>query len=675
LAHQPKHAAALSLLGSLTYQTGRLQESEGVLRQAIEAKPDEASHYFNLGAVLLAQGRLEEAVAASREALRLGQNGPGLFCNLGLALLHLGRLDEAIECFDQAVAVWPDSADLRFHLGNALLGKGRLQQAAESFHLALAIKPNCPDALTNLGTVLERMGHLDEAVKFFRQAISVMPRHAAALNNLGKALRELGKLDEALDCFQAALASKPDYPALVNLGNVYRDHGRLDEAIVAFRQALAIMPDSSLVRSALLYALPFQPDCDAATIYAEHCLWNQRHALPLRAAIQPHRNDRNPERPLRIGYVSPYFCAHPVGRLLLPLLENHDRRDFETYCYSGVQHADEFANRLRACSACWRATSGLSDAQTADLIRQDGVDILVDLALHMAGTRLLVFARKPSPVQVTYLGYCGTTGLDAIDYRITDPYLDPPESIPLPGATMDGRGEVRRQTYYSERSMYLPHTYWCYQAPAGAPEPGPPSAVAAGHVTFGCLNNFCKVSRPAMSAWCRLLRDVPDSRLLLHSLEGSHRQRVHDFLAGEGIDPRRLGFVGSQPMRTYLDTYRGIDIALDPFPYNGGTTTCDALWMGVPVVSLAGRTAVGRAGLSLLSNVGLPELVAHTEEEYVETAADLASDLPRLAELRSTLRQRMLASPLMDAPAFARDMEAAYRQMWRAWCTGETGII
>jgi predicted O-linked N-acetylglucosamine transferase (SPINDLY family) len=298
---------------------------------------------------------------------------------------------------------------------------------------------------------------------------------------------------------------------------------------------------------------------------------------------------------------------------------------------------------------------GLSDTEAADLIRQDRIDVLVDLTMHMAQNRLLIFARKPAPVQVTYLAYCSTTGLETIDYRLSDPYLDPL-----------GQDE----SCYSEQTLRLPQTYWCYQMDLPIPEAGPLPAAAAGHITFGCLNNFCKVSEPALAVWTRLLRAMPNSQLLLHAHEGSHRQRLQQRMEREGIESSRVRFVGFKPAEEYFDLYRQIDIALDTFPYGGGTTTCDALWMGVPVVSLVGKTAVGRGGLSILSNVGLPELAARSEDEYVRIASDLASDLPRLSDLRSTLRQRMGQSPLMDAPRFARNMEAAYRQMWRGWCAG-----
>jgi predicted O-linked N-acetylglucosamine transferase (SPINDLY family) len=300
----------------------------------------------------------------------------------------------------------------------------------------------------------------------------------------------------------------------------------------------------------------------------------------------------------------------------------------------------------------------MSDEKVAQIIRQDQIDILVDLTMHMAHNRMLVFARKPAPIQVTYLPYCGTTGLRTIDFRFTDPYLEPQE---------------QHDEYYSERSVRLPETYWCYRPLVQTPQVDALPALQRGYVTFGCLNNFCKVTAPTLDAWRRLMKEVPESRLLVHAKRGSHRDRVRDFLAQERIGPHRLTFVEKVPMAQYFSTYQQMDIALDPFPYGGGTTTCDALWMGVPVVSLAGNTGVGRGALSILSNIGLAELVAGTEDEYVQIAVRLARDLPRLGNLRTTLRERMQKSPLTDAPRLTRYIEAAYRDMWRQWCLCANG--
>jgi predicted O-linked N-acetylglucosamine transferase (SPINDLY family) len=399
----------------------------------------------------------------------------------------------------------------------------------------------------------------------------------------------------------------------------------------------------------------FCAEYSAEEIYAEHRRWSQRYAVPLAAATAPHTNDRASERRLRVGYVSPNFGLHPVGRFILPLLEAHDHGGFEIFCYSSTPGGDAITTACRAHADVWRETRSLTDAQLADAVREDRIDILVDLTMHLEGSRLLVFARRPAPVQIAYLAYCSTTGLEAIPYRFSDPYLDPPD---------------RKLPFYSEETVWLPETYWCYRPVPGCPAVGPLPALAAGHITFGCLNSFCKVTDRTLAAWCRLLTAVGDARLLLHAPAGANRDRVRQFVAEQGVAPERLGFVDVLPLEQYLAVYAQIDVALDPFPYGGGTTTCDALWMGVPVVSLAGATAVGRGGVSILSNLKLPELVASGETQYVEIATALAGDLGRLGELRATLRRRMEQSPLTDEMRFARHVEAAYRALWRRWGAG-----
>jgi len=341
-----------------------------------------------------------------------------------------------------------------------------------------------------------------------------------------------------------------------------------------------------------------------------------------------------------------------VSVFLLPLLEAHDRRQVEVVAYASVTLADEVTERCRAKVDVWRDVLALSDAELARRIRDDRVDILVDLSMHMNGTRIMALADKPAPVQITYLAYCSTTGLATMDYRIGDPYLDPPGT----------------EGFYTEATCRLPQTYWCYRPLEETPSVNELPARVAGRVTFGSLNNFSKVTPATLETWAQLLAAVPRSRLLLHAQSGSHRQSVCEVLAAAGVGAERVEFVPLVPQAEYFRHYHRVDIGLDPFPYGGGTTTCDALWMGVPVVTLAGSTAVGRAGVSLLSNVGLRELIAGDRRQYVQIAALLAADLPRLAELRATLRQRMQGSPLMDAPAFARQVEALYRRVWQQWC-------
>ncbi len=659
LTQQPGHADALHFLGVIAHQTGRHDTAVDLIRQAIALKPNYPEAYSNLGSALREKRQLAEATAACRQAIVLKADFFDAYYNLGHALRDQGQMDEAIAAWRQAIALEPGHPEAHNNLGGALRDRGQLDEAIAAWRQAIALEPGHPEAHNNLGGALRDRGQLDEAIAACRQAIALKPSFPEAHSNLGNALQEKGQLDEAVAAHRQVTVLSPSYAeGHNNLGIALKEKGLLDEAIAAFRQAIALKPNYVEAHSNLVYTLHFHPAYVAQALAAEHRCWNLRHAAPLKKFIRPHRNDRSPDRRLRIGYVSPDFREHPVGRFLLPLLAQHDHQRFEVVCYAQVPVPDAITQRLRSYTDGWRSIMGLSDIQAADLIRRDGIDILVDLTMHMGHNRMLLFARKPAPVQVTYLAYCSTTGLETIDYRLSDPYLDPPGGD---------------ESFYSEQTIRLPETYWCYQPSIAAAEAGPLPLLESAHITFGCLNNFAKVSEPALATWAALLRAIPNSQLLLHAHEGSHRQRLLARLEREGIKGKRVEFAGFMPAEKYFDLYRRIDIALDTFPYGGGTTTCDALWMGVPVVSLAGQTAVGRGGLSILSNVGLPELVARSPEQYVEIAAGLAGDLPRLSRLRGTLRERMARSPLMDGARFARHVEAAYRAMWRKWCAKEGG--
>jgi predicted O-linked N-acetylglucosamine transferase (SPINDLY family) len=694
LAYQPKHAEALHHLGMIAHQMGRNDIAVDLIRRAIALRPDYAEAHSNLGNALRANGQLDEAIAAYRHAIILNPNLPEAHSNLGNVLSAKGQLNEAIAAYRQAVALRPSHAEGHGNLGNALKDSGQLDEAIAAYRQAIALRPEYAEAHNNLGNALTAKGQLDEAIAAYRQAISMRPGYAEAHNNLGNALTAKEQLDEAIAAYRQAIALRPGYAeahnnlgntltakgqldeaiaafrqaialrpgfaeAHSNLGNALTGEGQLDEAIAACRQAIALNPNLPEAHSKLVFTLHFHWAYDAESIAEEHRRWNRQYAEPLRKFIQPHTNNRDPDRRLRIGYVSPDFRKHPVGLFLLPLFRHHDKNQVEVFGYSQAALQDEMTHRLRCCADAWRNITGVSDDQVAKQIREDQIDILVDLTMHTAGNRLLVFARKPAPVQVTYLAYCSTTGLDTIDYRLSDPYLDGPGGD---------------ESFYSEKTIRLPETYWCYQPVVDPPQVGPLPALERGVVTFGCLNSFCKVGEPVLQSWAEILQAVPNSRLLLSAHQGGHRQRVQRRMEQDGIDPNRVQFTDFMPFERYFDLYQGIDIALDSFPYGGGTTTCDALWMGVPVVSLVGTTAVGRGGLSILSNIGVPELVARSKEEYVRLASELANDLPRLSDLRSTLRQRMEQSPLMDGPRFARNIEVAYRQMWRTWCeTVSTG--
>jgi len=565
-----------------------------------------------------------------------------------------GRSTQAEEIYRQILAQRPDHAQ-SLHLLGMLAGQtGRMDMAIELIRRAIAICSTNAACHSDLGNALREAGQLDASIASCRQAIQLKPDYAIAHNNLANALRDVGQLDAAIASYRQAIRFKPDFGvAHNNLSFALQSAGQLDEAIAVCRQILQLKPGLADVHSSLLCTLQFHPGYDARMVYEEHRLWNAQHAEPLKKFIGPHTNNRDPSRRLRIGYVSADFREHVVGWNLLPLLREHDRQQVEIFCYAGVARPDALTGQLQRHADVWRSILDVPDAQAADLIRQDRIDILVDLSIHTAKNRLLVFARKPAPVQVTYLGYCASTGMEATDYRLSDPYMDPPDSD---------------LSIYSEQTIRLPETYWCYQPGGPTPDVSPLPALAAGNITFGCLNNFVKVSAPAMDLWAEILRQVHRSRLIIHSAPGVGLDAVKKRFADHGVSSDRLEFVSSQPWKQYIHTYNRIDISLDPFPWGGGITTCDAIWMGVPVVSLVGSTAVGRGGSSILANLKLPELAACLPQQYVQIAVDLVNDPLRLAELRRTLRGRMQASPLMDAPLFARNIESAYRQMWHTWC-------
>ncbi len=565
-----------------------------------------------------------------------------------------GRLAEAERGYRAILHRNPEHADSLNLLGVIALQTGNIDAALALVERAVALRPDAPVCRNNLGQILERLGRDDEAAQCYEAAIELDSKYAEAHNNLGLIRQRQDRLDEAEALYQRAVELDRSYAEPhVNLGNLLKDRGELDAAIASQRRAALLRPDLAALGSNLLLTLHYHPGCSPADLYREHRAWAERHAAPLAATRRPHANVAEPERRLRVGYVSPDYREHPVARFIVPLFREHDRREVEVYAYSDVARPDEATGLVRRHVDRWRDVATLTDDRLADVVREDAIDILVDLAAHSGHNRLLTFARKPAPVQVTYLAYCSTTGVDAIDYRVTDRFLDPP-------------GEA---SHYTEASLRLPGCYWCYSAPPLPDSKLPACERWAGRPTFGCLNNFAKITDVTLELWARLLTRVPEAGLLVYARTGAHRARVLRALRSARIDESRAEFVGRQRLEDYLETYRRIDVGLDPFPYGGGTTTCDALWMGVPVVSLAGRTAVSRAGSTLLAHVGLERLIARTEEEYVECAAELIRAPGELAALRRELRGRLESSAVMDAPRFARDFESLLRKAWRDWCS------
>jgi predicted O-linked N-acetylglucosamine transferase (SPINDLY family) len=657
LAQAPDHADALHLLGVLALQGGQAELAIDLIDRAVAIEPLAADYHVHLGEAYRRLERWDEAVVRLRRSVELRPDDATVYNNLGVTLDQAGRPDEAIAAYQRALAIAPDDAWAHANLGNAWNSQGRLDEALAAYQHALRLDPGLAEVHSNLGTVLHELGRTAEAIAACERALELKPDHPQACHNLGCALQTAGRLDEAVAAFERAIQLSPGYAEPYNaLGNVFKDQGLHDEALACFRKALERRPDFPAAASNLLYTVYFHPDADAPSLLAAHRLWARQYADPLVVEIQPHPNCREPDRRLKVGFVSPDFRDHPLGRSLLPWFPHVDRRRIELVCFSDARVADGVTERLRGLADAWHEISGLSDAALAAEVRADGIDILVDLAQHTASNRLLVFARKPAPVQATMLGMPGTTGLSTMDYRLTDPHLDPP-------GTSDHDS--------TERSIRLPRCYWCYEPRDDAPAVGPLPAERRGFVTFGCLNQFAKVSRPSLELWARILRSVPGARLLVHSQPGRHLEAVRRMFVDDGVAPDRVAFVGPVPHAQYLALFNGIDLCLDPFPYGGGITTMDSLWMGVPVITLAGRTAVGRAGASILANVGLPELIAQSPEEYVAHAIAWAGDRVRLSALRSGLRQRMRALGIMDGRRYAADMESLFRQMWRDWCSRE----
>jgi predicted O-linked N-acetylglucosamine transferase (SPINDLY family) len=609
---------------------------------------------------LLHQNRLSEAATLAEQLCQHAPQNPDAWSLLADIHARQGALDRVITCYDKIIALQPGQAAAHYNKGVALQHLHRPADAEQCYRKALRLDPGHAHTRINLGLILLGQGHAEAAADLFRALIAdTHDSNLAAIahSNLALALMSQDRYREAEDSCRAALAITPrNAPVLDNLGCALKEQGRPEEAVVQQERAVACHPGLMTAHSNLLLTLNYLANRAPAEIFQEHRRWARQHADPLRVPHR-HENDRRPDRRLRVGYVSPDFRMHSVAMFLEPLLAAHDRLEFEIFGYANVARPDSTTDRLRGLVDHWRPITRLGDAQAADLIREDKIDILVDLAGHTAGHRLQVFARKPAPVQATWLGYPNTTGMAAMDYRITDAWADPPGDS---------------DALHSETLLCLPHGFLCYQPLPGSPPVSELPSHSTGHVTFGCFNNSAKITPAVLDAWSEILKAVPDSRLLLKSkqLRDPPLQRHYESeLQKRGIDPQRVEMVGRiESKHEHLALYGRVDIGLDPFPYNGTTTTCEALWMGVPVVVLAGDRHAGRVGVSLLQGVNLPEMIAANVGGYVSLAVALANDPARCASLRAGLRERMGVSPLCDAPGFARRIEAAYRQLWLAWC-------
>ncbi len=529
--------------------------------------------------------------------------------------------------------------------------------AARICERVLERDPGMVKAWELLGVAALNLGAYPLATQRFERVLALAGDDAQALANAAEANRRADRGDRALELIERALALKPGFAPFLHIRVLALETSwRSDEALAACREALRLHPDFAGLHTSHMTLLN-RAGADPALILEAHCRWAERCAASDSSTPQ-HRNPPQAERRLRIGYVSADFREHALSHFVLPLLEHHDPARVEAYCYSNTPVTDDITRRCEALASHWRDIVALPDAAAEDLIRSDGIDILIDLSGHTSGNRLGLFARKPAPVQVTYLGYPATTGLAQMDYRLTDGRAD-----------LCGVSEPR----YLERLLRLPHSLWCFAPPRQMPEVGPLPASGTGQVTFGSLNSVFKLTPLLLALWSRLLLALPGSKLVLATVpEGAPRARISREFETNGVDPARLEFHGFLPWHEFWALHGRIDIALDSFPCNGGATTCETLWLGVPLVNLAGEAFLSRAGLSILTTIGLPELVAHSEDEYLRIACDLAHDQTCLAQLRAGMRERMRASPLLAAAAFTRDLEDCYRTVWRQWCARQT---
>jgi protein O-GlcNAc transferase len=662
LSLQPDLAEAHNNLANVLRKQGKFEEAVAHCRQALRVRPAFAEAENNLASALLERGQADEAIAHFRQALQSRPDYAEAHCNLGLALASTGHLDDATAHYRQALQFNPHSAEAHNNLATALVTKGEPAEAETHCRHALRLRPDYPEAFNNLGNALQDQRKLAAAEDCYRRALRLQPSSPEACYNLGNVLRELGKLEEAGAWFQHALRLRPHFAfAHNNLGNVLLKQGRPDLALANFGQALRDQPDLVMAQSNYLFCLNYNPEGDPDEVFAEHRRWGERleskcHSERYALGDQ-HTNDPDPQRRLRIGYVSPDLRYHALVRYLEPVLAHHDPEQVEVHCYAEVAYADDATKRLQKLAHGWCWTSRLTDTEAAERIRKDRIDILVDLAGHTAGNRLGVFALKPAPVQATWMGYLNTTGLKAIDYRLTDDILDPP------GKRVRGTEELVR----------LPAGMCCFATLADAPAVAPLPAFRRGHVTFGSLQSLFKLNAQVFDLWSGVLKALPTSRLLMFrdTLTDTGKEYICGQFKQRGILPERLDLRRGTDAPGYLDVYGEIDVCLDTFPFSGGVSTCESMWMGVPVLSLMGETLASRNSASLLTRVGLSKWAVHSPEQFVALARSFAENLDHLAELRGELRVRV-ATKLCDANRFTRGLEDAYRNMWRRWCAEQS---
>ena len=690
LKAEPSNPDALYLLGVVAHQGGIHESAVQLIEEAIRLSPSNPHFHNDLGEAYRALRRPEEALTSYDKALAIKPDYADALDNRGLALQELKRYPEALASYDKALAIEPDFAEALNNRGNALQELKRYHEALASYDKALAIKPDFAKAANNRGVALEELGRYEEALASYDWTLAIKPDYAEALDNRGNALQELNRYQEALASYDKALAIKPDFPnALLNRGNTFRymgrirdaeasfrqvlaikpdeaahnnlgsvlqNSGRLPEAIQSYRRAMALKPDFSEAHSNLIFAMDLSAAYSMEEQQEERRRWYEQHGRKLSPEIRAHQNVPDPDRRLRVGYVSADFRTHSAYYACSPVILSHDRTAFEIYCYSGVKREDGATARLKQAVQNWRSTLGASDDALAEQIRADRIDILVDLSGHTAGNRLLVFARKPAPVQITAWGHVTGTGLKTMDYLLADPVVL----------------QKQHRHLFAEEVIDLPCAL-CYQAPEYAPPVQPLPANSGRPFTFGCINRVEKISDSCIELWSKILAAAPGAELVIKhtSLQDAMVQEILRYrFSTFGMEPERVRMLGASPHAEHLKIYHEIDVGLDTFPNNGGMSTAEALWMGVPIVAMPGEGPGSRSSAAILTAVGLESWVAHDAAEYVRIAGKAAADTASLAALRQRIRPMMVASAFADPGRYTAAVERAYRTAWRKWCQG-----
>ena len=634
------------------FRSSRLDDARRCYRRVLEIQVNNAQALYMLGGLAINDGDPAAGIELVRQAIAIDPANADFHFSLGSVFASLGRVAEAIPRFQEAVRLRPGSASWHRQLAGALHAAGRYSEALTAFRGAIRLQPADPEIHFEFGNALRQQGSLQEAEEAFREAARLNPGAAVSHFNLAMILRDQRRPVEAEPAAREAVKVAPDMPeAWLVLGAVLSAQVRHPEAGECFQKALALRPEYDDAWDHLLFSMTYSEHWSSREVYDAHVQWGRRFPSSRERSFDP--SHLQPGHRLRIGYLSPDYRQHPIANFIEAPLKHYDRGRFEVFCYHTDERADAVTSRLKAHADHWRSMPTPREDALEQVIREDGIDILVELSGHSEGHQLRTLARRLAPVQVTYLGYPNTTGLPAMDYRITDGRADPP-------------GES--DSLHVEQLIRLPDTFLCYTAPEGLPDVHRPPVREKGYVTFGSFNNFNKLTPTTIDLWARILAAVPGSKLVVKTgaLQDLRLQLLLlERFGTAGVASDRLVLAAYHAShRDHMLAYRDVDIALDTFPYHGTTTTLDALWMGVPVISLAGDRHCARVGSSILACLGLEHLVADSPEDYVHAATRLAADLTRLEELGQTLRARVGTSPLTDGARFTGCLERAYLEMW-----------